>query len=118
MALPVSAQPVPLRTDDGGVMRVGNTRVSLDSVVCAYRQGATAEQIGEDFPTLDLADIHMVISYCLRHTEEVNEYLAAQRQEAADLRTQIEADSKTQIIRWRLFEQRARRTEGHAASDS
>ena len=118
MALTVSAQPVPLRTDDGGVMRVGNTRVSLDSVVTAYQQGATAEQISEDFPTLDLADVHMVISYCLRHAEEVNEYLAAQRQVAAELRTQVEADPKTQIIRRRLLEQRARRTEGHAASDS
>ena len=95
MALTVSAQPVPLRTDDGGVMRVGNTRVSLDSVVAAYQQGATAEQTCEDYPTLDLADVHIVISYCLRHTEEVNEYLAARRQEATELRTKIEADPKT-----------------------
>lgn len=118
MALLVAAQPVPLRTDDGGVMRVGDTRVSLDSVVYAYQQGATAEQISEDFPALDLADIHMVIGYCLRHAEDVNEYLAARRQEAAELRTQIEADPKTQIIRQRLLEQRAQRTQRHAASDS
>jgi len=118
MTIPVSAQTVPLRTDDGGVIRVGNTRVSLDSVVHTYQQGATAEQISEDFPVLDLADIHMVISYYLRHAEDVNEYLAAQRQEAAELHTRIQADPKTQIIRQRLLEQRARRTERHAASDS
>jgi len=117
MTLLVSDQPVPLRTDDGGVMRIGNTRVSLDSVVYAYRRGATAEQICEDFPTLDLADVHIVISYCLRHGEEVDEYLAAQRKESAELRERIEADPKTQMIRQRLLEQRARRTEGHAGSD-
>ena len=83
----------------------------------AYQQGATADQICEDFPTLDLAVVHMVISYWLRHADDVNEYLATQRQEAAELRTQIEADPKTQIIRRRLLEQRARRTEGHAAPD-
>jgi len=117
MALPVVTQPVPLRTDDGGVMRVGDTRVSLDSVVYAYQQGATAEQISEDFPALDLADVHMVIGYCLRHAEDVDEYLAARRQEAAELRTQIEADPKTQMVRQRLLGQRAQRDEKHAAFD-
>jgi hypothetical protein len=55
-----------------------------------------------------MADVHMVISYCLRHTEEVNECLAARRQEATKLRAQVEVDPKTQIIRRRLLEQRAR----------
>lgn len=117
MALPVAAQPLPLRTDDGGVMRVGDTRVSLDSIVYAYQHGATAEQISEDFPALDLADVHMVIGYYLRHTKDVNDYLAARRQEATALRAQIEADPKTQTIRQRLLEERAQRSEKHAASD-
>jgi uncharacterized protein (DUF433 family) len=112
----LSDQPVPLWTDDGGVIRIANTRVSFDSVVCAYQQGATVEQIYEDFPTLDLADIHFVIAYYLRHPEDVNEYLAQQRDNSEKLRAQIESDPGTQLIRSRLLERRAKRNGNDAAS--
>jgi len=117
MSLLISAQSVPLRTDDGGVMRIGDTRVSLDSVVHAYRGGATAEQIAEDFPSLELADIHLVISYFLRHPVEVDQYLATQCQQADELQRRVTADTTTQVVRQRLLERRIQGAGGDAASD-
>ena len=43
MSIAVAAEPVPLITDADGVVRVGGTRVTLDALVAAFRQGATAE---------------------------------------------------------------------------
>lgn len=87
---------VPLTTTEFGTIRVGNSRVSLDSVVHQYKQGATAERIAESFPSLDLADIYAVIAYFLAHRDSVEEYLERQEAEADDLQRQIESDPKQQ----------------------
>ena len=114
MPLLVTDLPVPLRTDDSGVLRVGNTRVTLDSVVTAYMNGSSAEQIADDFPTLNLADIHAVISFCLRHTKEVEEYLCQQRQAADTVRRQIEAIVAPPGLRQRLLARRSQKEQGDA----
>jgi uncharacterized protein (DUF433 family) len=53
---------VPLTITEFGTIRVGRSRVSLDSVVYQYEQGATAERIAESFPSLDLADVYVANS--------------------------------------------------------
>ncbi len=40
---------VPLTTTEFGTIRVGHSRVSLDSIVYNYKQGATAERIARAF---------------------------------------------------------------------
>lgn len=42
-SLLIAAEPIPLETDADGVVRVGETRVTLDTVVAAFKEGATAE---------------------------------------------------------------------------
>ena len=42
---PLHADPLPLRVDEGGVVRVGNTRISLDLVVKQYENGMTPEDM-------------------------------------------------------------------------
>jgi uncharacterized protein (DUF433 family) len=74
--LDIKADPVPLREDDGGAIRVGPTRVTLEVVLSRYKQGDTPEQIVEAFDTLQLADVYSVIGYYLRHQDEVDSYLA------------------------------------------
>jgi hypothetical protein len=39
----VAAEAPPLTADATGVFRMGNSRVTLDTVVGAFRDGATAE---------------------------------------------------------------------------
>ena len=60
--------------DTHGIYRVGGTRVTLDTVVRAFNRGATAEEIVQDFPSLQLPDVYQVISYYLKHIEELTHY--------------------------------------------
>lgn len=46
------SQPIPLRSDADGVIRVAGTRVTLDTVAYAFKHGATAEEIVQQYPTL------------------------------------------------------------------
>src|SRR5213083_2444396 len=91
-ALPVHADAVPLRVDDGGAVRVGHSRVSLDLVVEQYENGMTPEDLVRAYDTLDLADVHAVIAYYLRHREQVRAYLTRREEEAKALRAKIEAE--------------------------
>lgn len=106
MTLTLAADPIPLRLDQGGTYRVGNTRVRLDTVVYAYNHGSSAEQIVRDFPTLDPADVHWVIGFYLRHKAEVDVYLQEREREAASLREQIESEPRNKALRENLTAKR------------
>lgn len=88
-----------VRADEHGSIRVGGTRVLLELVVHAYESGATPQQIAERFDTLELADVHAVIAYYLRHRSEVEEYLRRREAEAEALRGRIEADRPKGVSR-------------------
>src|SRR5689334_8168702 len=96
-------EPVPLSTDADGVVRIGGTRVTLDTIVAAFREGATAETIAEQYPSLRLDQVYTVIGYYLRHQDEVNEYLERRRREAARVRQENEAQLPQVGIRDRLL---------------
>lgn len=102
MSLVAQAEPIPLHTDTDGVIRVGGTRVTLDTVLAAYRQGSTPEQIAEDYSSLDTADVYAVITYYLRHRDEVEAYLARRRKEADRVRREIEERHPSTGLRERL----------------
>jgi uncharacterized protein (DUF433 family) len=85
-------EPPPLRVDEGGAVRVGNTRVSLDLVVEHYVNGMTPEDLVRAYDTLMLGDVHAVIAYYLGHREAVQRYLARRREDAEALRVKIEAE--------------------------
>ena len=91
MSLPLQADPIPLRMDEQGGIRVGDTRVLLELVIEAYRDGATPETIVRWFDSLELADVYAVISYYLKHMEEVEDYLRRRDELAAQVRRTIEA---------------------------
>lgn len=62
----------------GGFYRVAGTRMSLDSIVYAFRSGQSVESIAQSFPVLTLEQVHGSIAFYLRHREEVDRYLEAQ----------------------------------------
>ena len=97
------AEPPPLNTDADGVVRVGGTRVTLDTVVTAFDEGATAEEIAQQYPTLHLADIYSVISYYLRHRADVEAYVSQRHVQAEEIRRLNEARFPQQGIRERLL---------------
>ena len=102
----IISEPTPLRVDADGVVRVGSTRVTLDTVVFAFQEGLSAEEIVQQYPTLDLGDVYAVISYYLKRRFEVDRYLAERQSEAEEIRRQNEARSGTPEIRKRLLARR------------
>jgi len=95
-------EPVPLRVDEDGVIRVGGTRVTLDTVIAEYQKGSTPEQIAQDFSVLQPADVYAVIAYFLHHREEVEEYLEQQRRLGDELQREIEERFPREGMRERL----------------
>lgn len=99
-------QPVPLSADTHGVMRVGGTRVTLDILVRAFRSGSSPEEIREQYPTLDLADIYSVLAYYLRHTAVVDAYVAEQEAQRNQVHNEMTTRFPTEGIRARLLARR------------
>jgi uncharacterized protein (DUF433 family) len=107
MILPTTAETIPLETGADGVVRVRHTRVTLDTLVQAFAEGATAEEIAQQYPTVPLADVYSVIGYYLRRRDEVEAYLAERRQQAAAAQQSTEARHAPAGIRERLLSRRA-----------
>jgi uncharacterized protein (DUF433 family) len=84
------AEAPPLCMLPDGAIRVRGTRVSLDTVIRAFDEGCTPEEIRDDYPTLQLTDIYAVIAFYLRHREEVLDYLQESQQKADEIRRKIE----------------------------
>jgi len=84
------AMDVPLRTDENGVIRASNTRVTLHTIVGFFNQGASPEDIHEGFPTLALADIYAIIAYYLANREAVDTYIQQVDDEAERIRQEWE----------------------------
>jgi uncharacterized protein (DUF433 family) len=98
--------PVPLQTDEDGAVRVGGTRVTLDTVVAAFQDGATAEEIAEQFPAVALPDVYAVIAYYLRHRQEVESYVEQGRRQGDSSRRAHETKLDRQEVRNRLLARR------------
>jgi uncharacterized protein (DUF433 family) len=96
----------PITLDMDGVMRVGGTRVTLDTVIAAYKEGADAEQIALQYDALQLADIHAVISHYLRHRAEVEEYLKGRQAQADRVRADNQKRFPNTGVRERLLARR------------
>ena|SRR5437763_15856818 len=69
-----------------GAYRIGGTRVSLDSVVYAYRRGASPESIQRSFPSLTLEQVHGALAFYLSHQREVDKYLLQGEEKFEELR--------------------------------
>ena len=106
MSLEVVVDPVPFAEDADGVVRVGGTRVTLDTLVAAFREGASPETIADQYPSLQLGDVYTVLGYYLRHQAEVNAYLDKRRQLAAQVRQENETRFDPTGVRERLLARR------------
>ena len=110
MGLPVSfvAQPPPIQVDDAGVLRVGGTRVRLDTIINAFKSGSAAEEILLKYPPLSLTDIYAVITYYLWSREKVEAYLEERRRFEEAVRRENETRFPPAGVRERLLARRAR----------
>src|SRR5438128_7540168 len=119
MSMTIHADPVPLRVDEQGVIRIADSRLALEVVLDYHHQGMTAEAIAEGYADIiTLADVHAVLTYYHRHRAEIDHYLQCRNQEAEATRRDIEASQPPRPgFRDELMARQARRDNGHVASD-
>jgi uncharacterized protein (DUF433 family) len=68
---------------------VAGTRVSLDSLVYAFRDGQTAESLAQSFPVLTLEQVYGAIAYYLANHDVIDAYLIQQEGEFAKLQKDL-----------------------------
>ena len=106
MSLTITTEPIPLAIDSDGVVRVGGTRVSLDTIVTAFNHGATPETIARQYPSVALSDVYAVIGFYLRNRSKVEAYLQ-EREELGKLAREInEPKTDADNVRERLMARR------------
>jgi uncharacterized protein (DUF433 family) len=103
MTTTFALEPVPFTRSPDGVVFVAGTRVTLDTVAGAFRDGATAEEIALHYPSLRLGDVYQVITYCVQKAAEVDAYLDERRQCAEAIRRENERLFDPQGVRDRLL---------------
>ena len=102
MSFAVVTDPPPLSADADGVIRVANTRVTLDTLVLAFR----SEAIADRYPALRLADVYSALGYYLHHESEIEDYLQQRQILADETRLSNEARFPSGGVRDRLIARR------------
>ena len=96
-------ETIPIELCEDGVIRVSGTRVTLDTLIAAFSEGATAEEISQQYPSVPLADIYSVLGYYLRRPAEIQSYLDRRQTADGRVRTENEARHDPAGIRERLM---------------
>lgn len=98
----IALPPPPLRVDERGVIRVGRTRIPLETVLTAFRQGYTPEEIVMQFPVLQLEDVYATVTCYLHNREILDAYLEKVKRLGEKNREQLETLLPTRELRQRL----------------
>lgn len=73
---PIASPALPLTAADAhGTVRVSGTRIPLATVLRAFRDGATPEEIVLQFDSLALADVYSIVAAYLKDRSAFDEYL-------------------------------------------
>jgi uncharacterized protein (DUF433 family) len=99
----IPAVDVPLQTDADGVIRVGKSRVTLQTVIADFHRGASPEEIVHHYPVLTLSQAYLVIGYYLENKRDVDDYVTTQRELAVEARKTYEGDHPDDPLRQRLL---------------
>jgi uncharacterized protein (DUF433 family) len=87
-----------------GQYLVGDTRVSLDSLVYLFREGMSAESMVDSYSALTLEQVHGALAFYLGNQLEIDAYLTegnrtAESQHEQSRRTNAELIAKLQRAR-------------------
>ena len=80
-----------------GAYRVGDSRVSLDSLVYLFREGLSAESMVESHPALTLEQVHGALAFYLANRHEIDTYLA-EGERAAEVQHQQSRRTNAELI--------------------
>ena len=85
-----------------GVLKVGDSRVSLDSIIYAFNDGNDAAEIQQDFNSLSLAQVHAAIAYYLHNKADIDQYLQRREEESDRLREKYSTPGLREQLEARL----------------
>jgi len=107
MSIVLECEAPPLRKDESGAIRIGNSRVLLELVIRAFQDGASPESIVQRYTSLSLSDVYTTIGYYLRHQQEIDSYLNHREQLAESVRQKLSTvQTDLSLIRSRLLAQK------------
>ena len=107
MEIVFKSEKPPLRKDETGAIRVGNSRVLLEIVIQAFKDGASPESIVSQYSTLTLSDTYGAIAYYLKNQDAVEAYLNQREKLAESVKQRLETiQPDLSQIRSRLLSQR------------
>ncbi len=94
--------------DNPNGIRIKGTRVNIEIVVYATREGMTPGQVVQNYPTLTLEQVHAALAYYYANRATIDDYIA--RQEAAydEAKRRHEAGERPEVVR-RLLKLKAER---------
>ncbi|MEW6127400.1 MAG: DUF433 domain-containing protein [Acidobacteriota bacterium] len=80
-----------VRTADicGGRLRVEGTRITVNQIVSLYKRGMNAEEIADEYPQLNLAQVYTALAYYHSNRDEIESDLESERAEAEGLETKF-----------------------------
>lgn len=105
--LQLLADPLPLRATADGVVFVGESRVTLETVIAAFHGGAGPEEIVRRYPAVNTSDIYAVIGYYLSHRLEIDAYLADRERQSLQVQEENERRFNPQGVRDRLMQRKS-----------
>lgn len=74
--------------------RIAGTRISLDSVIYAWRQGESADGIVDSYPSLTQEQVHGALAFYLANRAELDEYLRQGEEDYEQMRQQSWEDMR------------------------
>lgn len=92
--------------DEHGVLRVGSSRVMLDSLIASFEQGFSPETIQQQYPALSLEEVYGAIAWSLANVEEVSRYRERQNAVWRHWRTKAAAHPSSVVQRLRAARER------------
>jgi uncharacterized protein (DUF433 family) len=99
-------ETIVLEMEPDGVIRISGTRVPLETVIAAFQDGATPEEIAQQYPSVPLGDVYQVVGYYLSNRKEIERYLEARLSQAKQTKQANEARWRPDGIRERLVSRR------------
>jgi len=102
MPLALEREASLLHQDAHGVIRVAQTRVTLESVISLFKQGASAEEITLRYGVVNLRDVYATFGYFLGPRQEAQAYLDCACRTSLVTRRNTECRSPVAQIRERL----------------
>lgn len=80
---------------------IGDGRVELYSVIAAWQQGYSPEEVRAGFPHLSLTEVYGAILFYLEHKDEIDLFFREVDAGAAQVRSQLEAQNAAFYVKMR-----------------